>query len=453
MKYGAKFNLLILLICIALCGCANQTSKPSEDSTAKIRKSEFHQLDIFDRQPIDMTGYVKRVENFTIIFDPSASMTEPYRPSYECVACHIDFQNPVSAENHGVKYGGDEFKTKDNMVYGMDCHRCHENSFHDKFKFAKDLTRAINQSIPNTDYKGTLRTFGSPAYANFHYGLMQKDNTKIVTYDKAEYDLALEKIFEAEGVSPLAPTLEALERDWFEREGDIAVIVISDGKDMGNKEVIAARELKKKFGARICIYTILIGNDPFGRGILERIAQSGKCGLAINGDHLLDGANLEKFVRTVFLERARFPAGGDADGDGVPDFCDHCPGSNVGQKVDQNGCWDLVLPADVLFDFDKSNLKPRGILALDQVAAMLNKNPSLDLHIGGHTDNFGSMAYNIALSKRRAKAGYDYLVSKGVDSNRLTMSWHSFTMPVATNKTASGRAQNRRLEFKFKKRM
>jgi OmpA-OmpF porin, OOP family len=82
---------------------------------------------------------------------------------------------------------------------------------------------------------------------------------------------------------------------------------------------------------------------------------------------------------------------------------------------------------------------------------MLTKNPLLDLHISGHTDNFGSMAYNIILSKRRAQAGHDYLVKRGIDPDRISISWHSYSIPVATNDNAAGRALNRRLEFKFQK--
>jgi OOP family OmpA-OmpF porin len=151
---------------------------------------------------------------------------------------------------------------------------------------------------------------------------------------------------------------------------------------------------------------------------------------------------MEKFTRTVFLKRA---SKAYIATDDIPDWCDLCPGT---KEATDNG-WDLVIQADVLFDFDKYNLKPEGVAALDQIAQYLIQNPMLNLHISGHTDNFGSMAYNITLSKRRALTGYEFLVNKGIEPQRLSMSWHSYTIPVATNETSEGRALNRRLEFEF----
>nr|MDA3787719.1 OmpA family protein [Desulfobacula sp.] len=270
-----------------------------------------------------------------------------------------------------------------------------------------------------------------------------------------DYGRAIDKILDADGVSPLYLTLDAVGRDWYDHEGKIAIIVVSDGMDMGTKEFLAAEDLKARYGENICIYTILIGNDPSGKRIMNRIALAGQCGLAVNGDQLLEKEKMGDFVRTIFLKS---PQPGidcdncDEDGDGVPDCRDDCPGTKPGLKVDKNGCWYAVLQADVLFDFDKYNLKPEGIIALEQIVNQLNKYPLMDLHISGHTDNFGSMEYNIELSKKRAQAGLDYLVKKGVDPKRVSISWHSYSIPVASNDTPAGRALNRRREFKFKKR-
>ena len=101
---------------------------------------------------------------------------------------------------------------------------------------------------------------------------------------------------------------------------------------------------------------------------------------------------------------------------------------------------------------DKYNLKPEGIKILDQVVVLLKKHDFLDLHISGHTDNFGSMASNIILSKNRVQSGFNFIKERGVLPERLSTSWHSFSIPVATNDNPSGRALNRRLEFKFTKK-
>ena len=84
---------------------------------------------------------------------------------------------------------------------------------------------------------------------------------------------------------------------------------------------------------------------------------------------------------------------------------------------------------------------------LDDVAAVLIKYPEYNLSISGHTDNTGSAAANKKLSEDRAKACYDYLVSKGVAASRLSHAGYGDTKPVGDNKTAAGRAANRRTEF------
>jgi OmpA-OmpF porin, OOP family len=444
MGSGIKVKMAILILCLVVVGCMKQSPPEVNKSViqnATLKYHRFH-IDIYD--PIDTTGYVKKVDNFTVMFDPSASMTEVYVPSYECVACHIDFQDQTFAQNHAVKYGGSEFEKKDAVVYASDCNRCHQDPAYSKFEFAKGVSKAFNQTIPDFELTGMIRTFGEPVYHSIHYGLDPKDNTKKLKYDRYEYGRGFDKIFQAKGASPLYGSLSEVSKDWFDDKGDIAVIVVSDGKDMDEREVQAAMDLKNRYGDRICIYTILIGNDPFGRSVMDRIAQSGKCGVALNGDQLLDKKRMEKFTRSVFLKRAskEYIA---MDGDGIPDWCDLCPGT----KEATDAGWDLVIQADVLFDFDKYNLKPEGIAALEQITQYLKQNPMLNLHISGHTDNFGSMAYNITLSKQRALSGYNYLVNKGIAPQRLSMSWHSYTILVATNETPEGRALNRRLEFEF----
>jgi len=444
-------GIVILLFGIVFFGCSSHTPPVVDEKVLETASAGYHRFDFEDYQPVDTKGYVKKVDNFTIIFDPSASMTEVYTASYECIACHTDYQEAVYAENHAVKYGGSEFSEKDKKQYAMDCVRCHQDDPHyTKFEFAKELTKGFNQSIPDLDFIATLRTFGYPVYVNLNHGLKENDNKKYVKYDKKNYARAIRKILDADGVSPLAQTLEATAKDWYDHEGKIAVVVISDGVDMGDKDILAAEDLKARYGDEVCIYTVLIGNSPSGRSVMNKIALSGQCGIAINGDLLMEKEKMADFVRKIFLTRAQPNL--DSDGDGVANSMDDCPGTKSGLKVDENGCWDLILLSDVLFDFDKFNLKPEGIVALEQVAEMLQKYPFLDLHIGGHTDNFGSMAYNITLSKQRAKSGVDYLVKRGIAPNRLTMSWHSYSIPVATNDTPAGRALNRRLEFKFKKR-
>ena len=103
--------------------------------------------------------------------------------------------------------------------------------------------------------------------------------------------------------------------------------------------------------------------------------------------------------------------------------------------------------ADAFFDFDKAVLKPAGQASLDDMVGKL-KDINLEVIIAvGHTDSIGTDAYNQKLSVRRAEAVKAYLQSKGVEANRIYTEGKGEKQPVADNKTAEGRAKNRRVEI------
>jgi len=107
----------------------------------------------------------------------------------------------------------------------------------------------------------------------------------------------------------------------------------------------------------------------------------------------------------------------------------------------------VTYAADAFFDFDKAVLKPAGKSKLDELVANL-KGLNLEVIIAvGHTDSVGSVAYNQKLSVRRAESVKAYLVSKGVEANRVYTEGKGKSQPVADNKTAAGRAKNRRVEI------
>jgi outer membrane protein OmpA-like peptidoglycan-associated protein len=120
-----------------------------------------------------------------------------------------------------------------------------------------------------------------------------------------------------------------------------------------------------------------------------------------------------------------------------------------GFKVDAN-CHIIeqsVIVRAVDFEFNSTRLTAPAQETLDQVAHALQTQPELLVEIQGHTDSIGSDAYNLSLSKRRAEAVKTYLVSQGLVASSLTAEGYGKTKPIASNATAEGRAQNRRVEF------
>lgn len=107
----------------------------------------------------------------------------------------------------------------------------------------------------------------------------------------------------------------------------------------------------------------------------------------------------------------------------------------------------VTYAADAFFDFDKSVLKPEAKAKLDDLVAKTG-GVNLEVIIAvGHTDSIGSDAYNQKLSVRRSEAVKAYLVSKGIEKNRVYTEGKGEKQPVADNKTAEGRAKNRRVEI------
>jgi outer membrane protein W/outer membrane protein OmpA-like peptidoglycan-associated protein len=134
----------------------------------------------------------------------------------------------------------------------------------------------------------------------------------------------------------------------------------------------------------------------------------------------------------------------DGDNDGVCDADDKCPGTPAGVKVDRVGC-PLEQRLQLLFDFDSAELRPESIGELERLVKFMNDVPFATALVEGHTDSVGADAYNQALSDRRAKAVFDYLTSRGVDPARLKSVGKGESEPIADNKTAEGRQENRRV--------
>lgn len=145
------------------------------------------------------------------------------------------------------------------------------------------------------------------------------------------------------------------------------------------------------------------------------------------------------------------PCETDADADGVPDCRDRCPATWPDWQVDALGCplpirHDTRMRVDIKFPFASARIRDEDRPVLDAFAQLLERHPELHVVLEGHTDWIGSAEYNLALSQARARAVRDYLVFvRGIAPERLRAVGFGESRPIADNRTEAGRARNRRM--------
>ncbi len=235
------------------------------------------------------------------------------------------------------KLSAEEYKPNvDSFLIILDASSSMSNRFGgtDRLTTAKNIVENINHTIPDVHINAALRTFG-------HSSSVSKEHTELMygptTYTPTGLSAALNKVTEAGGNSPMAQAITGATEDLATTNGDIALIIISDGENMGMEPVQAASSMKERFGERLCIYTIQVGGaeqEPGGvNPLLAKLADIGHCGNAMRADQLASDSETAQFVTTVLLTRRL-----DSDSDGVYDDQDQCPGTLANVTVDAQGC-------------------------------------------------------------------------------------------------------------------
>ena len=388
MKKHYLIPLFILMLSILLISCGGK----------KVMKT----AQSFEPYKFDTSQYEPKVNNFAVILDTSSSMAD--------------------------KYNGQA-----------------------KATVAKNFLTAMNQTLPELNYNGELRTFGHST------SLPDRSTLRVygvTPYSASGFGSAIDGVIGPGGTTslPLAKAIAAAGEDLKSVQGPIAVIIVSDGLDMDQAPVKAAETLKNQFGDRVCIDTVQIGDDPAGKANLEQIAKIGGCGYATTADRLSASSSMAGFVESIFLAKAApkpIPMAAakpmDSDKDGVPDNLDQCPKTPLGATVDARGCW--TYEAKVLFDINSAKIKSEAYPMLQEAVLIMKKNPGLMVEVDGHADSTGAAAYNMTLSEKRAEAVKKYFVDQGIDPDRLTTKGFGITKPAAGNDTKEGRAKNRRVEL------
>ena len=139
---------------------------------------------------------------------------------------------------------------------------------------------------------------------------------------------------------------------------------------------------------------------------------------------------------------------GDDDQDGVKNSIDKCPNTPKGAKVNSDGCQEIV-NLHVNFETNSYKIDKKSDVNIEAFAAFMKLNPEYTTEITGYTDNVGKPAKNLVLSQKRANSVKSALEKQGVEASRIKASGMGQANPVASNKTAEGRLENRRIEAKL----
>ncbi|UOA08115.1 OmpA family protein [Methylobacter sp. S3L5C] len=378
---------------LILSGCASQPV------------STFETFQAQDLNGLLSSGqYVQKADNFFVINDSSSSMADEYL---------------------GAGYPAQPSPTK--------------------FSVEKEILNRINHTIPDLKLTSSIRSFGFGDCLSWGFTQL---NQAPASYSKPVFGSGIDALTCASGGSPIASGIEGTTEDLSTTVGNIAVLILSDGHDLDSDGVNELQTLKQKYGDRLCVYSVWVGNQEEQSGItlLNQLANISGCGFGTTADRISSSGNMANFVKSIFLKTGTPIAADcstlDSDADGVNDCIDKCPNTIPGAKVSILGCWIV----DVKFDNNKADIKPEYFQNLDNAAKRIQEHPELLIEVQGHTSKTGSFQHNMKLSERRALAVKNYLIN-GTHSTNITSRGYGWTQPIDTNETEAGRANNRRVQL------
>jgi OOP family OmpA-OmpF porin len=297
----------------------------------------------------------------------------------------------------------------DNLMIVLDVSSSMSDSYMKKTKFdaAKNVIDNINRCLPEMELEIGLRTFG------YYISPFEEETTLVyglTDYRRDEFGKIIRKVEAGNGRSPMVLGINAASEDLKETEDGIAVIIVSDWKKAEEYAIPAVENMKNLYGDRICIYTIMVGEDEDGKERMEEVAKAGYCGFTKNSAELASGKQMADFIRKVFLKKA--PPKPEVVEEVLPV---EIPAPVFTEKV----TFTATLKADVLFDFNSADLKPGAGEELSRIITTLRNYPETAIRVEGHTDSRGPEWYNQDLSERRAAAVKDALVKMGADPTKI----------------------------------
>lgn len=289
-----------------------------------------------------------------------------------------------------------------------------------KLFLAQELLQKINQRVPGTQYQAGLQIFsGSKAIKEFGpYNREEMDYAikSVVSQQKPGFPnwrLAVNTPYGARATKwSLGEGLKDFAAGYSNQPRQGAVIVVTDGAyGRGADSVNEAMSFYQQQPG-MCLHFISFANEMDSQRSIEKMAALNPCSVLVNAEDLLvNDSAIDYFVQRVF-------------------------------NLDS----PYVIPN---FVTGRSEIRPEHREILDRVVEHLKANPTSRVEVGGFTDITGNPTYNLGLGMRRADSAKAYIVRKGIEKNRVYARSYGTAYPRFDNMTEEGKAQNRRVEFKF----
>jgi OOP family OmpA-OmpF porin len=211
--------------------------------------------------------------------------------------------------------------------------------------------------------------------------------------------------------------------------GTTALVMFTDGVyNKGSDPVAAAKALYGKYAPNLCIHVISYADTPEGQQTVDAISALSDCSVVATD------ADMDKFAKDVLYDDSHIK---------------HAP-PPVAPAPAPAPVVKEVITFNLLFDFDKSDIKDEMVPVLEEVKMILKDDRGTDFVLSGHTDSTGDEAYNQGLSERRAASVKAWLTSNGVSDSRLSTVGYGESRPKYNNDTKEGRKLNRRVELQSK---
>ena len=314
-------------------------------------------------------------------------------------------------------------KTADNFIIMYDSSSSMADKYAETDMIEIDAERKIlvetNQSLPDLKWEAGIYSH-TPGLVSMKYLVT---HLPMQTYDKAKFAAVIETLpARPSGTTLLQGGLEGLDNVLSTLQGKTVVFLFTDGQFTEQlnfpRPVQIANDLSSKYD--VCFYVISSATGEKEKKVVQAVSEIKECSALISFDQVLHKPEL--------LTDALF---------------------RVSERVSEHSeTKDKIVGLavnNILFDFDKADIKPDFYKELGELIIFMQENPNAHVTLAGYADSRGTPEYNMKLSQRRASAVRDYLMKSSIDRNRITLSWFGEADPLESNMLEAGRSKNRRV--------